>query len=384
MLREGGRGSGRCRQRPAAGGTHRRRGRARGDPRRRRRTDGPQFHRADGRRSRLPARPADRRPVHDQYGAVSVARRRRRRSQARRRRGPCLRRTRASTEQVIEKVRTLPGIVSAAAVKDPPFRGNGERNGFSDSGPARARRAGRAERHHDSRERRLLQDHRRAHRRRPRVHAAGSIRRAVRDRRQRSVRAAVLSRRAGGRAAHAARPAPVEIVGVVNDIRQVAMAEPARPTMYLHNLQNSRVKTTIVARTQGDPLAMAGAIRDAVWSIDPAAADHGHFHVRRVRQPRAGAPAARDRAARSRSAAWDSCSARSGSTACCRSSSSSGAARSASGSRLARGRATSRRIRPAGPGAHVGRTRPRSRRARGCSSQFLTAVLYGVAPDRSG
>jgi len=33
-------------------------------------------------------------------------------------------------EQVIEKVRSLPGVVSAAAVKDPPFRGNGERNGF--------------------------------------------------------------------------------------------------------------------------------------------------------------------------------------------------------------------------------------------------------------
>jgi predicted permease len=60
-----------------------------------------------------------------------------------------------------------------------------------------------------------------------------------------------------------------EIVGVVNDIRQVAMAEPARPTMYVHNLQNGRVKTTIVAQTTGEPLAMAGAIRQAIWSIDP-------------------------------------------------------------------------------------------------------------------
>ena len=33
-------------------------------------------------------------------------------------------------EQVIQRVRALPGIVSAAAVKDPPLRGNGERNGF--------------------------------------------------------------------------------------------------------------------------------------------------------------------------------------------------------------------------------------------------------------
>ena len=56
----------------------------------------------------------------------------------------------------------------------------------------------------------------------------------------------------------------------MNDIRQVAVSEPAQPTIYIHNLQNGRVKTTIVARTQGEPLAMAAAIRDAVWSLDPA------------------------------------------------------------------------------------------------------------------
>jgi len=39
--------------------------------------------------------------------------------------------------------------------------------------------------------------------------------------------------------------------------------------MYLSNLQNSRVKTTIVARTSGDPLAMANAVRQKIWAIDP-------------------------------------------------------------------------------------------------------------------
>ena len=46
------------------------------------------------------------------------------------------------------------------------------------------------------------------------------------------------------------------------------MAEPAPPTIYLHNLQNTRVKTTIVARTAGEPLAMAEPIRQAIWSLD--------------------------------------------------------------------------------------------------------------------
>jgi ABC-type antimicrobial peptide transport system permease subunit len=55
---------------------------------------------------------------------------------------------------------------------------------------------------------------------------------------------------------------------VVNDIRQVSMRDDARPTIYLSNLQNGRIQTTIVARTDGDPLALAPAIRRAIWSLD--------------------------------------------------------------------------------------------------------------------
>ena len=59
-----------------------------------------------------------------------------------------------------------------------------------------------------------------------------------------------------------------EIVGVVGDIRQAAMDEPPVPTIYLNNLFESRVKTTLVARTQGEPLAMARRMRDAIWAVD--------------------------------------------------------------------------------------------------------------------
>jgi predicted permease len=171
--------------------------------------------------------------------------------------------------QVIEKVRTLPGIVSAAAVKDPPLRGLGERNGFRI--PDRPVPAG--------------QD------------APSAMAIHVSDGYFRTIGARVDGRefapsdrvgqpyvvvvneafakryfpgeRAVGKRLLMGRDASVEIVGVVNDIRQVAMAEPAEPTLYLHNLQNSRVKTTIVARTAGEPLAMAEAVRQAIWSIDP-------------------------------------------------------------------------------------------------------------------
>jgi predicted permease len=174
-------------------------------------------------------------------------------------------------QQVIEKVRTLPGIQSAAAVKDPPFRGNGERNGFNLPGrpvpPGQdpptatmihvsegyfatigARVDGREYTSRDT--------------------AAAPLVLMVNDA---FARQYFPGERAVGKSVLAGR-AQIEIVGVVNDIRQVAMAEPARPTIYIHNLQNTRVKTTIVARTAGEPLVMAEAVRQAIWSIDPSQA----------------------------------------------------------------------------------------------------------------
>jgi ABC-type antimicrobial peptide transport system permease subunit len=61
---------------------------------------------------------------------------------------------------------------------------------------------------------------------------------------------------------------PLPIIGVVNNIRQTAIEEAVQPTVYINNMMNSRVRVTLVARTRGDPLAMAGAVRDAIWSID--------------------------------------------------------------------------------------------------------------------
>ncbi len=172
-------------------------------------------------------------------------------------------------QQVIEKVRTIPGVVSAAAVKDPPFRGNGERNGFrlpdrpvgpGEDAPAAAT-----------------------------IHVSEGYfatigarvdgrEYSVRDRgdapfvlvvNDAFARRFFPGERAVGKTVLMGRGVLVEIIGVVNDIRQVAMAEPAQPTMYLHNLQNSRVKTTNVARTAGEPFAMAESIRQAIWSLDP-------------------------------------------------------------------------------------------------------------------
>ena len=172
--------------------------------------------------------------------------------------------------QAIEQVRTLPGIVSAAAVKDPPFRGNGERNGFGIPGrpvppgqdPPSCTVIHVSDGYFKTIGARIVDG--REFTPQDRFDAPFVV--VVNEAFARQFFPG--TRTVGQRVLRGANN-PVEIVGVVNDIRQVAMAEPARPTMYLHNLQNSRVKTTIVARTQGDPLAMSAAIRDAVWAIDP-------------------------------------------------------------------------------------------------------------------
>ena len=63
---------------------------------------------------------------------------------------------------------------------------------------------------------------------------------------------------------------PIQIVGVVGDVRQRGLAEPSEPTIYIHVLQNFRSGMSIVARTAGDPLSYAAAVRQAIWSVDKA------------------------------------------------------------------------------------------------------------------
>ncbi len=61
---------------------------------------------------------------------------------------------------------------------------------------------------------------------------------------------------------------PYQVVGVVGDVRQRGLAEPVEPTLYIHALQNFRSGMSIVARTAGDPLDYANAVRQAIWSVD--------------------------------------------------------------------------------------------------------------------
>jgi putative ABC transport system permease protein len=68
--------------------------------------------------------------------------------------------------------------------------------------------------------------------------------------------------------------APVEVVGVVSDIRQDGLGSRVRPEMYRPLAQPSRFSAdalTLVVRTDGDPALLARAAREAVREIHPLA-----------------------------------------------------------------------------------------------------------------
>jgi len=61
---------------------------------------------------------------------------------------------------------------------------------------------------------------------------------------------------------------PIQVIGVVGDVRQKSLTEPAEPYAYMHYLQNMRSGLNLAVRTAGDPLRYANAVREAIWSVD--------------------------------------------------------------------------------------------------------------------
>jgi putative ABC transport system permease protein len=58
------------------------------------------------------------------------------------------------------------------------------------------------------------------------------------------------------------------IVGVVGDAKQYELTEPAQAQIYNCYAQNPGIFGTLVVRTQGEPLSLAAAVKQAVWSVD--------------------------------------------------------------------------------------------------------------------
>jgi putative ABC transport system permease protein len=59
-----------------------------------------------------------------------------------------------------------------------------------------------------------------------------------------------------------------EIVGIVADVRHFGLNLDARPTMYFSQYQYPERGMSLVARTAGDSMSLASAIRSEVWTLD--------------------------------------------------------------------------------------------------------------------
>jgi predicted permease len=65
---------------------------------------------------------------------------------------------------------------------------------------------------------------------------------------------------------------PVEIVGVVGDVKITGLDEAIRPVLYYPYRQNAGPFANLVARTDGDPMALANSIRNEIRGLEPDAA----------------------------------------------------------------------------------------------------------------
>ena len=172
-------------------------------------------------------------------------------------------------QQMIERVREVPGVVAAGTIKDAPLRGPGERAGFLL--PGMVVEAGK-----EPPSTPLL------HVSDGFFHAIGATiadgREFAPTDQQGAPWAVVVNEsfarrffpgeRAVGKAITLYSRFPAEIVGVVKDMRQLSMAEPAQPTLYVHQMQTGRTRANLVVRTRGEPMALVGALREAIWSVD--------------------------------------------------------------------------------------------------------------------
>ena len=60
-----------------------------------------------------------------------------------------------------------------------------------------------------------------------------------------------------------------EIVGIVRDVKLAGLEAPSEPAYYLPASQSPLEDMTLLVRTTTDPLSIVGAVRQAVWSVDP-------------------------------------------------------------------------------------------------------------------
>jgi putative ABC transport system permease protein len=62
---------------------------------------------------------------------------------------------------------------------------------------------------------------------------------------------------------------PIEVVGVVGNVRQEGLSQSVKPLVYLPNAQHPHGLAAVVVRSAAEPSAIAGAVKAAVREVDP-------------------------------------------------------------------------------------------------------------------
>jgi len=171
---------------------------------------------------------------------------------------------RAFIERVIERLKPLPGVVSAAATASVPLRGVDYFAGFDIAGKPPGR--------YGARYRIVGNDYFRTMGIRLLKGRAFSAQDT-----QQTGKVAVISEEMARKFFPNEEPLGqrldppdwnAEIIGVVADVRYKRPDQPLEPAFYMPFSQQPTNPISLVMRTSGDPLALAPAVRSAVWAED--------------------------------------------------------------------------------------------------------------------
>ena len=188
-------------------------------------------------------------------------------STARHSTGPEMRQT---YQAMLEKVRTVPGVIAAGAVRDLPFHGDGEQLGFVPPGftpgpngqlPS-ATLMFTSDGFFNAMGIPILAGRDLSPQDRQGAPIALVINQAL-AKKYFPDRSPIGQTLTFGDTNHFA------IVGVVGDVRQGSVDEAPVPRIYASVYQIFRVKVNLVVRTQGDPQLMIKRVEDAIRSVDP-------------------------------------------------------------------------------------------------------------------
>ncbi|HSQ29510.1 MAG TPA: ABC transporter permease [Gemmatimonadaceae bacterium] len=172
--------------------------------------------------------------------------------------------------EILEKVRTVPGVIAAGAIRDLPFRGDGETVPFQPPGtvPGTNGQLPTA----------TLMFTSDGFFKAMGIPLLGGRDLSPQDRQGAPIALVIneaLAKKyfpgtsAVGQTLTFGDTIHLRIVGVVGDVHQTAVDESPGPRIYASAYQIFRVKTNLVVRTQADPATMIKRIEDAIRSVDP-------------------------------------------------------------------------------------------------------------------